>query len=335
MLSRDTIALVETDGAALELCRIVEGLDSRTPSLCTIVRLGFPPFAIGVSIRHSYWSQEVVPAYVDAPPLVIEGRPPRRIPFHHSPEEVLVAMVISDENIVLPTFVALVTRLRTLVALATTTPPGVTFIPWENWGPRATACFELPLDLHSRVDAITGVRCTRIREGELSILDFNSMRIRDAMQRNRNSSGRPADVTTVGLRSIIARGRHFREDVVSELPYICFNVSASPLDWNRIVIYEEGPARLSSNVRGRPFPFPLLLPDTDFTKGTGTDVLCPAFRDRMSFPKGEFSGRMAIHSHPCPYTDCRHFDNWHDAISLVLYGSHTVSSLSYITQYFR
>jgi hypothetical protein len=252
MLSRDMIVLVETDSATLELCKIVEEPDRRTPSLCTIVRLGLPPLAPGAFIRHSYCSREIVPAYSDAPSLAIEGRPPRRFPFHSSPEEGLVTIIITVQVDDMVSWFTFVTPLRTLVALATTTPPGVTLIPWENWGLRATACFISPFLFHSEPQALMGERCVTISRGRLFLYDFNSTRIQDAIRRTGNPSGRHVYVSTVEHRSIIHRGRFFRKDVVSELPYISVNVPV-PLGWRKVVNYEEGLAGFSTDVRWQLF----------------------------------------------------------------------------------
>jgi hypothetical protein len=94
MLSRDTIALVEKDNTTLELCRIVEESDSGAPSLITLVRLGLLPLTPEASVLFSQCIRESVPAYSDAPSLVIEGRPPRRFPFRNSTDEGLVAVVM-------------------------------------------------------------------------------------------------------------------------------------------------------------------------------------------------------------------------------------------------
>ena len=94
ILSRDTIALVEKDNATLELCRIVEESDSGAPSLITLVRLGLLPLTPEASVLFSQCIRESVPAYSDAPSLVIEGRPPRRFPFRNSTDEGLVAVVM-------------------------------------------------------------------------------------------------------------------------------------------------------------------------------------------------------------------------------------------------
>lgn len=284
MLSYDTIVFVETGSAALELCRIVEEPDTRIPSLSTVARLGLPTLASGASIRYSYCCGEIVPTYSDAPSLVIEGRPPRRLPFHSSPNEGLVVIVINIQTDDMMSLVTFVTHLRTLVALATITPPEVTFIPWENWGPRVTASVKSPFDFDS--DALTGERCATISRGRLSVCDFNSTRIQNTIQRTQadNSSGRHGrvNVTTVEHRSIIHRGRFFREDVVSELPYISVNVPA-PLGWKKVINHEEGLAGFLSNFVGDFFflleGFQALM----IAKDTRQELLCPSFRHIMKF----------------------------------------------------
>ena len=215
MLSRDTIALIETDSAMLELCRIMEELDGSAPFLCTLVRLGLPPLTLGIPTYFSHCIRERVLAYSDASPVVIEGCPPRRVPFHNSTDEGLVAVVM-DIAVSLGHFqwynstnLTFVTHLRTLVALATRKSPGVTLIPSP-----VTACINSPVHRYS--DALMGERLITISHEKLSLLDFNSSRIRNTTRR----TGGSADVTTVTHRSIIPRGGWFREDVVGELPYI-------------------------------------------------------------------------------------------------------------------
>ena len=248
------IALVETDSATLEICRIVEESDGRVPSLCTIVRLGLPPLASEAFIRFSYCIRESVPTYSDASSLVIEGRPPRHPPFHSSPEEglVVVVMTIGIHATSTAVHVTIVTLLRSLVALATMTAPGVTFIPWENWGPRATACFQLRV--RPKSDVVMGDRLATIWNEALSVFDFNSTRIRDAIRRTSSSSGRTTnvDLMIVNHKSVIPRGMLFKEDVVGELPYTSVRVvKPAFVDWKSLISHGEELAGLSWNVRGQ------------------------------------------------------------------------------------
>jgi hypothetical protein len=256
MLSRDTMALVEMDSATLELCKIVEESDGGAPSLCTLVRLGLPPLAPRTCVFfESHCIRESVSAYSNAPSLVIEGRPPRRVPFHTSTEEGLVAVIMHIGRDSWPyntRYLTIVTHLRALVALTTRTSPGETFIPWENWGPRITACFD---DEPFHPCALMGERLTIISNEGLSLLDFNLSRIRDTIQRTGNSSGPSGPVTTVNHRSVIPRRRTwFREDVIGELPYISVRVvRPDSSDRTHPANYEEGLAVLSWDVRGRRF----------------------------------------------------------------------------------
>ena len=256
ILSHDTIALVETDDATLELCRIVEDSDGGAPSLCTLVRLGFPPLTPERNLRRFRCIQERVSACVDPPSLVIEGRPPRRVPFRSSTEEGLVAFVMETEDSLdfgswsdpYARHVTIVIHLHALVALATTPSPGVTFIPWENWGPRVTACFD-----DDRVDrcALMGERLAKHTNFGLFLVDFNSSRIRDRW--SGNSSGHSVPTTTVTHRSVVPRGVLSREDVVGKLPYMS---TPGPSSSHRFdfVNYEEVLAMIWYNVRGRLFP---------------------------------------------------------------------------------
>src|SRR5712691_9875594 len=184
-----------------------------------MVRLGLPPLSSGAFIRFSNCIRESVPTYSDAPSLVIEGRPPRLPPFHSSPEVGLVVVVmpvaIEVHGMSTVADVTIVTHLRSLVALATTTPPGVTFIPWENWGPRVAACFGLRV--RPKFDVLMGGRLAIHWNGKLYLFDFNSTRIRDAVRRTSSSSGRinlnNVDRMTVNHRSVIPRGMLFKGDV--------------------------------------------------------------------------------------------------------------------------
>jgi hypothetical protein len=280
MLSRDTLALVETDSATLELCTIVKESDSGAPSLCSLVRLGLPPLTQEVSVLNSQCIRESVSAYSDAPSLVIEGRPPRRVPFRNSTEEGLIAVIMDISHDSWPRYgtrcLTIVTHLRALVALATRTSPGVTFIPWENWGPRITACFDDPFHRY----ALMGERLTIISNDGLSLLDFNLSRIRDTIGRSGNSSGHRVHVTTVKHRSVIPRGNLFREVVVGELPYISV-VRPVPLSFN-LANYEEGLAGLSWDVRGRLSPLLFGFQALIIGHVALQEVICPGLHNKMN-----------------------------------------------------
>ena len=239
--------------AALEICRIVDGPDGGTPSLCTIVQLGLPPLASETRLLdYSHCMRESVPAYSGVPSLVIEDRPPRRPPFHESPDEGVVVFIIAVKiNTIGTSIFTIVTHLRSLMALATSAPPEVTFIPWENWGPPVTACFDL--HVRPKVDVLIGDRLATLERGTLSIFDFNSTRIKDAIKTTGDSTGRSIDMTPVKHRSVLLKGRLFKEDVVGELPYISV-VRPASTGWEGLANYEEGLAGLSwdSDVRRRP-----------------------------------------------------------------------------------
>ena len=256
-LSCDTVVLVNMVSAALEICRIVDGPDSGTPSLRTVVQLGLPPLASGARLLYySHCMQESMPAYSGPPSLVIEGRPPRCPPFHESPDKGVVVFVIAAKIIrINPTFLTIVTHLRSLMVLATSASSEVTLIPWENWGPHITACFEL--HVCPKVDAVIGDRLATLARRTLSIFDFNPTRIQDAIKRTGDSIGRSIDMTTVKHRSVVPKGRAFKEDVVGELPYISV-VRPASTGWGALANYEEGLAGLSWDLDVRRQPVLLL-----------------------------------------------------------------------------
>jgi len=94
-----------------------------------------------------------------------------------------------------------------------------------------------------------GDRLATIWSGTLSLFDFNSTRIRDAIRRAGDPSGHGMHPTTVKYRSVIPRGKIFKEDVVGELPYISV-VKPDFVDWRYLTNYKEGLAGLSWNIGG-------------------------------------------------------------------------------------
>ncbi|KAI0285579.1 hypothetical protein BC826DRAFT_1122693 [Russula brevipes] len=205
VLSHDTIALIEDDTATLE-----------------------------------------IPVYSDKHSLVVggPGRPPRRHPFHTSPEEriVVIAFRIGHDD-----HLAIVTHVRTLMAHAETTLPEVNFISWKDWGPSGTACFKRYINILD--DACVGERLATISDGSLSLFDFNSARVQNAIR----EAGRPsqnAAHSVVKDKVVIPRGQSFEMDVVSELPYISV-VIPTPRNWKGLRNYEEGLAGFSKDIRGR------------------------------------------------------------------------------------
>jgi hypothetical protein len=257
VLSHDTIVLVGNRTFALEICRIVEEPESDTPSLRTLARLGLPPLAPEVLILRSYCFPEQVAVYSEAPSFVVEGRPPRRHPFHNSPEEGVVAFsIVFQVNFRKKLFFTIVTHVRTLIAHATTTLPEVNLIPWNDWGPSGTACFER--GLHPLFDACVGERLATISDGSLTLLDFNSMRVQNTIQKVGHPS-RDAVHSAVKDRVVIPRGQLFGIDVVSELPHISASMPA-PFAFP-ISNDNEGLAGFSKNVRGQTFSLAALRTD--------------------------------------------------------------------------
>ncbi|KAH9952396.1 hypothetical protein BC827DRAFT_388425 [Russula dissimulans] len=229
MISNDTIALINTHGVALELCKIVTDPESCEPSLCRLVRLGLPPLASNVCIR---WVDTVCP---DTPCGAVEGRPPRRLPFQNSPEDGIAIFCI---NAVGPhdfDSLTIVTHLRTLLALATTTPPEVTFIPWKDWGPPVTACFE-PTYFPLSHDLLAGERWVTRVLVSLCWRDFNSTRIQDSIRGTSDSARRGEPTKVVNHRRVVPRGLF--KGVASELPYMIVHGPA-PRGLNILALHEE------------------------------------------------------------------------------------------------
>jgi hypothetical protein len=261
MISNDTIALIDIHGVALELCRIVTDPASCKPSLCTLIHLGLPPLASNVQISRAYCILKNAPAYPHTPYCAVEGRPPRRLPFLDSPKDgitifdILVASRTSNDFDTL----TIVTHLRTLLALATTTPPRLTFIPWKDWGPPVTACFGAGYSIYDRGhDLLVGERWVTTMPDSLRLRDFNPTRIQDSIRGTSDSSRRGARRKVVNQRRVLPRGL-FKEGVASELPYMMVD---GPAPWSSIptvqgskipALYEERPACIFLHV-ARSFP---------------------------------------------------------------------------------
>ena len=96
-----------------------------------------------------------------------------------------------------------------------------------------------------------GDRLVAFSSGTLSLFDFNSTRMRDAIRNAGNPSGRSMHPTTVKHKSIIPRGKIFKEDVVGELPYMSV-VKPAGVDWMDLTNSEEVLAGLSWNIGGQP-----------------------------------------------------------------------------------
>ncbi|KAI0284892.1 hypothetical protein BC826DRAFT_130352 [Russula brevipes] len=249
VLSYDTIALVENYTGTLEICRIVDEPEIDTPSLRPLARLGLPPLASGAHIVYSFCFPEQMPAYSESPSFVVEGvegRPARRHLFHSSPEERIVALLIKLEGGLKSRRFTIVTHIRTLIAHATTTVPEVNIIPWENWGPSCAACFEQRIIPQS--DACVGERWATTSGGTLTLLDFNSMRVKNTIRKVGHQS-RDAVYSVVRDRIVIPRGQLFGIDVVSELPHISALMPA-PFNWVSLCNHNEGLAGFSKDDQG-------------------------------------------------------------------------------------
>jgi hypothetical protein len=222
---------------------------------------------------YSYCFPEQIPVYSEAHSFVVEGRPPRRHPFHNSPEERIVTFSVKLRD---GRSFTIVTHVRTLIAHATTALPEVNLIPWKDWGPSGTACFERrfhPLFF----DACVGERLVTISNGSLTLLDFNSMRVQNTIRKVGHPS-RDAVHSVVKDRVVIPRGQLFGKDVVSELPYISASMPA-PFTFT-LSNDNEGLAGFSV---GKRFPFPVAL-RTDYCQTARTKKLTSTYtqHDRMT-----------------------------------------------------
>jgi len=103
-------------------------------------------------------------------------------------------------------------------------------VPWDKWGPRATAMFENPVSLSKNLSGER--RASMKRDDQIRIQDYNPYRIRQARasmkslrRRGGDSHEREGSTDTViqsrGVESnTIPGGEWFEEDVTTELPYL-------------------------------------------------------------------------------------------------------------------
>ncbi|KAI0285578.1 hypothetical protein BC826DRAFT_1189625 [Russula brevipes] len=166
----------------------------------------------------------LIPVHSDTHSFVVgvPGRPPRRHPFHNSAEERIIAIAF---HIGLSDHFTIVTH---------------------DWGPSGTACFDRHINITGGVCA--GERLATISDRSLSLFDFNSARVQNAIR----EVGRPsqnAAHSVVKDRVVIPRGESFEMDVVSELPYISV-VIPTPRNWKSLRNYEEGLVGFSNDIHG-------------------------------------------------------------------------------------
>jgi len=199
VVSDDVLALVRGPGNALELCRLTV---TPTPSLRTICLLELPPLLPYVQLVAASSKIEHHSRAVDIHQQI---RPPPRHPFSPSRDDTLVLLTLSARIrgsifVEVRTY-TLAVQAGTLLSYAGCHPsdtPGFV-VPWDEWGPLSSRCFDEHSGLSNAV--VAGQRW--IARGV--IRDFCPRRVRA-------SSG-------IAQRSNLPAGRVFARDVESTLPY--------------------------------------------------------------------------------------------------------------------
>ncbi|KAI0263635.1 hypothetical protein BC834DRAFT_305259 [Gloeopeniophorella convolvens] len=214
ILSEELIMLIRADVNALEICRLVRGPPE---SLETICLLYLPPLHADVAVH--------------AATFLTERRGRRkgtRLPFRPRMNDaiVVVTLLLFDTSPIPrdTCHYALVAHVRTLLKYAAS---GNSAVPWSEWGPQLTRCFETESGPNG--SAVAAQRW--IAQGERNTLilrDFNPHRVRMA------GGGIPP--------TTFPAGRFFAHDIQTELPCLERECSEDDgrmfdalIDWDKLV----------------------------------------------------------------------------------------------------
>ena len=199
VVSDDVLALVRGPGNALELCRLTS---APTPSLQTICLLELPPLLSYVRLVAASSKTE---HHTNALDVHRQKRPPPRYPFTPSQDDTLVLLTLSARTsgssfVWMKTYM-LAMQAKTLLSYAdcrSPDPPG-RVVPWDEWGPRSSRCFD------GRSGKSTAVVAGQRWIARGAVRDFCPRRVR--------ASG------GITQRCTLPADRVFACDIESALPY--------------------------------------------------------------------------------------------------------------------
>lgn len=253
-ISETLIAFVHMAANAIVLYEFVE----EPGQLNLIKTLGLPPLCDGGRLNFARCLSEQNPLLHRASHP--NSRPPPRCPFTYNPADAVACFILGVGLEEIPDAsmtIAIVVHRRALVALASSgaaaavTDVGANNerpIPWDDWGPPVTRCFEVPY--WHRCSGPVGQRWGMLAHDELVLRDFNPHSVRHTAGRLetrapgmpagasssssvlRHENGNRTRVVTAPTR--LTAGLCFRGDVISHLPYVETRAMCTPR-WESVI----------------------------------------------------------------------------------------------------
>jgi hypothetical protein len=216
-----------------------------------ITALEFPPLCDGGRLNFAQCHSEQSPVF-DPPSCRNSGRPPPRFPFRYNPADGIACFILGVGLEEIPgasMTIAIVMHRRALVALASAAAAAGTSaneqqrrVPWDNWGPPATRCLEVPY--WRRCSEPVGQRWGMLARDSFVVHDFNPHSVHHAAAQLPSraapagtSSSRRGNVLrhengnrtrVVTAPSLLTAGLCFRGDVISHLPYVETRAMCTP-----------------------------------------------------------------------------------------------------------
>ena len=294
-ISETLLAFVHMAENAIHLYELIE-----EPGQVKLIRmLELPPLCDGGRLNFAQCHSEQNPVFHSPCPSYYPNgsnpsRPPPRFPFRYNPADGIACFIMGVGLEEIPgasMTIAIVVHRHVLVALAdvpvsavgTTIDDQPERVPWDNWGPSATRCLEVPY--WRRCSEPIGQRWAMLARDELVVRDFNPHSVRHAAaqlspepqvsssstststsvsasgggtgtgttQRNvrvlRHENGNRTRVVTAP--TLLTAGLCFRGDVISHLPYVETKAICTP-QWESVLTDGERLFGLYFKVRSPP-----------------------------------------------------------------------------------
>jgi len=258
-ISETLLAFIHMAENAIHLYEFVE-----KPVHVKLIRvLELPPLCDGGRLNFAQCHSERNPVLHSRGPLYPNNdddrRPPPRFPFRYNPVDGIACFILGVGLEEIPgasMTIAIIVHRRVLVALASPTADASAGtnerrVPWDNWGPSATRCLEVPY--WRRCSEPVGQRWAMLAHDQLFVRDFNPHSVRHAAgqlssahqagggsetSRNvlRHENGNRTRVVTAP--TLLTAGLCFRGDVMSNLPYVETRAICTPR-WESVLTDSE------------------------------------------------------------------------------------------------
>ncbi|KAH9027579.1 hypothetical protein EDB84DRAFT_1563384 [Lactarius hengduanensis] len=235
-LSEDTLVLVQKQGNALELCRIIPG---DTPVLVTHSVLVLPALQRGIScIMVECQGDQVVPSG----DLLTRSR---RLHFVSDPNATVLCFTLGFRQVVggLDYLRSVSFWVRRCSLYEYAIRGGNQEHPWEAWGPSVTRWTDwehglAPCRPGGSRSALFPMLIEVGAGNPIVIRDFHPERVRRALARNQSPSSSKGRLKVVTESSKIEKGDEFLNDIVSSLPY-CEATSEKRYGYHEVLIDDE------------------------------------------------------------------------------------------------